>query len=146
MQIESLIQYKGEVMRHRLYFTHGEIQGIDYVDIGLELSKKIEGFLKQRQLPMIASDKLDLLIDNHTVRVKDIGEVVVLSNIGILFEPVLKINVQAKLDIYSRGRTVIVQTERSTINDGRFYLDYGEDKRLSVDLKHLTYKEIYDEI
>lgn len=146
MQIESLIQYKGEVMRHRLYFTHSEIQGIECVDIGLELSKEIEGFLNQSQLPMIASDKLDFLIDNHTVHVKDIGEVVVLRNISILFEPALKINVQAKFDIYSRGRTVVVQMEGSTINDGRLYLDYGRDRRMSVDLKHLTYKEIYDEI
>lgn len=146
MQVESLMQYGKEVLRHRLYFTHSEIQGVECVDIGLELSKEIGGCLNQRQLPMIASDKLDHLIDKHTVRVESIGEVVVLTNIGILFEPALKINIQAKLDTYSRGRIVVVLMAGGTINDGRFYLDYGKDRSFSVDLKHLTYKEIYDEI
>lgn len=44
--------------RHNLLFVQGKIDGICHVDIGKVLSRRIEGKLTLRQLPMICDDAL----------------------------------------------------------------------------------------
>lgn len=146
MEVEMLKQYCRETMRHRLYFTQSEVQGMCCVDVGIELSKEIANILTHRQLPMVAEERLDRIVEKHTERVDGIGEIVALANIGILLEPALKINVQSKFDSYARSRSVIIQMRGSIIKDNRFYLAGSNDRKWSFDLTGMTYKEIQDEI
>lgn len=146
MDIMCIKTYKDDMSRHHLFFTQSEIQGVTYFDVGLELSKVIENYLGLKQLPMIAEDKLNKLVERFTFNIAEIGEVVALTNMGILFEPELQINIHDKLDSYARSRNVIVWMRGSLIKSGRFYLAGCNNPRYSIDLNDITYKELQDEI
>lgn len=146
MDIMCIKTYREETSRHHLYFTQSEIQGITCLDVGNELSKAIENDMGKKQLPMITEEKLNRLVEHFTVNLADIGDIVALTNIGILFEPALQINIHDKLDYYSRSRNVVVSMRESLIIDDRFYLSGCKNKRYSIDLKDITYKELQDEI
>lgn len=145
MDINGLSQCVDRHARHNLLFVKGVVDGIDYADIGRELSKRICGKLDSRSLPMICDDALNEIIDSHTANDETIGSYVAIRNIGILFEPSLKINVHDKFEQCSREQVLIVNLE-GTIAEKVFYLGHEQNSRYSISLKDITYKTIYDSI
>lgn len=131
--------------RHNLLFVQGKIDGICHVDIGKELSRRIEDKLTLRQLPMICDDALNAMIDAATVNDGNVDSYVAIRNYGILFEPSLMINVHDRFEQWSRSRILIANLEGQIINDV-FFLGKEQDYRFSIPLKDISYKTIDDNI
>lgn len=131
--------------RHKLLFVKNEVNGVEFVDIGKQLSAVLESSLQKKRLPLLADDGLEKIISDNTIHDSEIGDYVALKNIGILFEPQLQFNLHIKFDSWAKTKVLIVQME-GIIQDNRFYLAGCTDSKYSINLKDITFKTIYDEI
>jgi hypothetical protein len=131
--------------RHKLLFTQKEVEGIAYVDIGLLLSKAIESAIDSKRLVMKADDELEKIINSNLKNSSEIGEYIAIKNIGILFEPSLKIDLHTKIDSWAKSHVLIILKEGKFYND-IYYLSSEKDSSYSINLNDINYKTIYDEI
>ena len=131
--------------RHKLLFIKSDIEGVEYVDIGKQLSDVIEPFLEKKRLPLLADDGLEKIIRDHTKHDAEIGDYVAIKNIGVLFEPQLHVNLPIKFDSWAKTRVLIVRME-GTIHDDCFFFFFSNEDRYSMNLKEITFKTIYNEI
>ena len=87
--------------RNRLIILSQEkLDGLSSVDIGIELSKAIEKQIIHKQISMVASDKLESIMQNSESTHPEIGKYTAISNLGILFEKSLKFDFIHFLDIH----------------------------------------------
>ena len=131
--------------RHKLLFVKSDVEGVEYVDIGKQLSAVIEPSLEKKRLPLLADDGLEKIIRDHTIHDAEIGDYVAIQNIGILFEPQLHFNLPLKFDSWAKTKVLIVRME-GTIQNDRFFLAGSVEDKYSINLKEITYKTIYNEI
>ena len=140
MTIQNLSTYVNRQSRNNLFFISNEVEGIKYVDIGRLLSGEIENSLEKKRLGMIAEDALRKILSRGSVANEHIGENLAIKNIGILFEPALKLDVLSILKNWSRDHILIVKHE-GDIREGVFYLVSNSTKQ-TINLKEITYKYI----
>lgn len=138
--MDILASYINRHARNKLLFTSHEIKDINYVDIGRRLSEKLENSLQKRHLPMIAEDALKEILSQNSNSSEAIGKYIAIKNIGILFEPILRLDLKTILSNWSRDYILIVYHEGEIRND-IFYLAPHVSK-YSVNLKEITYKAI----
>ena len=90
--------------RNKLVFCGHSIDGISFVDVGFELSLR---------LSKSSYDNDSALTDvlGQSFHHDKIGTYLAITNIGILFEPELKLNIRDILDSYSKNQCLIVQSD-----------------------------------
>ena len=133
MTIQNLSTYVNRQSRNNLFFISNEVEDIKYVDIGRLLSGEIENSLEKKRLGMIAEDALRKILSRGSVANEHIGEYLAIKNIGILFEPALKLDVLSILKNWSRDHILIVKHE-GEIREGVFYLVSNSTKQ-TINLK-----------
>lgn len=144
--MKTLKQYIPTGTRHKLLFTSYHTEGIEYVDMGALLAHEIESSLLNRHLPLIADDAVENIIKNHVKHNDALGHYIAIYNIGILFEPALRLDLHAKFNSWSKAYTLIVDCTAGTIKNNTFYLTDATDQSYSIDLSDISYKIHYDEI
>ena len=94
---------------------------------------------------MKADDELEKIINSNLKNSSEIGEYIAIKNIGILFEPSLKIDLHTKIDSWAKSHVLIILKEGNFHND-IYYLSSEKDSSYSINLNDINYKTIYDEI
>ena len=90
--------------RNKLVFCDHSIDGLSFVDVGFELSIRLSK-------SSYNNDSALTDIFGQSLRHDKIGPYLAIRNIGILFEPELKLNIRDILDSYSKNQCLIIQTE-----------------------------------
>ena len=124
--------------KNRLVFTKSNNGSID---IGKELSNFIKSHIEDKRLSMKTKDFIDELFKSNIKSSNDIGKFIAIKNLGILFEPELKINFEHFLITHSSDSTLIIEWEGEIKPNHLFFL--SNEKGLKADLKNLTYS-IYE--
>lgn len=132
--------------RHKLLFTSHHPEGMVFINVGGLLAKAIESSLQDRQLPMIALEAITKIIQENVKNNPEIGKYVAISNIGILFEPALRLDLHSLLSRWSQSYTLIVDMAAGIIKNKRLYLSHDADNRYSIDLSDISHNTYYDEI
>jgi hypothetical protein len=57
--------------RHKLLFVKSEVDGVEFVDIGKQLSAFIESSLQNKRLPLLADDGLERIVSENTIHDSD---------------------------------------------------------------------------
>lgn len=118
--------------RNKIVFCKEDVEGIYFINVGKELSmllgtnpQEISGFeIMYRQV---------LNRSNHS---DQIGTYLAIENIGILFEPELKLDLRSVINNYSKNQCLIIKTD-SSIEKDALYFD-----ELCVNLQGLSFKQI----
>ena len=128
-KVQDILEYIGQNTRNRIVFSNTVVDGLDFINVGryvaTELSKA------NNPLDIIANLLSELQFNPQ------IGNYIAIDNIGILFEPELKLDVKSILDSYSKNQTLIVRSD-AVIADGKFYFLSPEDN-ISVSLDGLSF-------
>ena len=109
----------------------------DAIDLGEELSMRIKPYLEHKRLSMKTKDLIDELMHASIQHNDEIGKHIAFKNLGILFEPELKINFEHFLKTYSTDFTLIIEWSGEISNNHLFFL--SKMKGFRTDLKKLTY-------
>lgn len=99
-EIEDLVQQN---TRNKIVLCTDSIDGIDFVDAGYRLAMAI-------QSGEDATSAVSMLFGS-SVQHPTIGNYLALKNVGILFEPELKLNLRDILLSYSRNQCLIIQAD-----------------------------------
>ena len=100
----EIAEFVAQNTRNKLVCCDHDIDGISFVDVGFELSLR---------LSKSSYDNDSALTDvlGQSFHHDEIGSYLAIRNIGILFEPELKLNIRDILDSYSKNQCLIVQAE-----------------------------------
>ena len=90
--------------RNKLVFCDHSIDELHFVDVGFELSLRLSKSSYDNDSALAA-------VLGQSSRHDKIGPYLAITNIGILFEPELKLNIRDILDSYSKNQCLIVQAE-----------------------------------
>lgn len=105
------------------------LPGYTYVNLGTALAEAIKDEdLSSRFLPVKAWDALKSIMAENTI-----DGTLSIENFNILFEPTLKINLNAFLKEAMTGRQLILKLEHPVAGDWHYYL-FPNDKQYALDL------------
>lgn len=144
--MEILKQYISTGTRNKLLFTSHHAVGMSFMDVGALLACAIESSLSNRHLSFLAEEELEKIIKANVCHSSEIGDYIAIRNIGILFEPALRLDLHAKLSTWSRAYVLIVDSAEGTIQKDIFYLAGDTDSSYKISLSDISYKIHYDEI
>ena len=130
-QLKRISNYISQNTRNRIVFSDSIIDGLDFVDIGFCMATALT-----RNHDANPVDLVNKILEESKVN-PEIGNYLVIDNIGILFEPELKLDIRGLFDSYSKNQTLIVCSD-ATVADGKFYFLSPEDK-LFVNLDGLSF-------
>lgn len=136
-QKHEIASYAKSDARNHLVFVSDSIPGIKDWDMGRMLASWLrEEGRDSTFFRMELEDYLnDILSDKD--RDEELGSYLMLSNIGILFEPELQLNVRQLWENSSRDKTLIIKSQGEIVDKTFFFLT-KEDK-YHVDLSGLLF-------
>lgn len=112
---------------------------IQPVNIGLELAQALKGKEGSRRLPSIADEALKGILDQHTHSSPSFGNYIGLVNLGILFEPDLRIEVAELLKRHSQNTALFVEWPGEREEGILYFLSKAKGKSLSLKgVSHLS--------
>ena len=135
---QHIIEFLDTTPKNKVVFCN---QSEGAFDLGKELSNCIKPHLEHKRLSMKTKDLIDELVHSNTKSSDEIGKYIAIKNLGILFEPELKINFEHFLKTYSSDITLIIEWSGTISSNQLFFL--SKEKGLKADLKNLTYS-IYE--
>lgn len=138
-ELEDIEKYNKQDARDHLVFIRKPIEGLETVDVGRLLSEWLRHQdLSSQFLQMEVNDQLDEILSQEYER-DDIGDYLVITNIGILFEPALQVNTRALLERHSDRKLIIVLSEGVVDKEGCKYYFLSPSDSYSIDLSGLSY-------
>ena len=119
------------------YLILSDKQEFKYVDIGKEYSISLKPLLENRRFSLRAKDALDALLSKHVSNHNMIGEYLALKNLGLLFEPELKIDLTSYISKLSSERLLILSGFKFNDHDKVAY--HYASNLLNFDLKNIAH-------
>lgn len=132
----EIAKYVKQNTRNKIVFCNGDIDGISFVNVGLILSQLLtddKSFVNGYQL-------LCNRILNQHLYSSIIGDYIAIENIGILFEPELKLDLHNILESFSHNQCLIIKSDAEINNENLYFLSSGDIATIS--LLGLSYKLI----
>lgn len=102
--LTDIKDYITQNTRNKIVICRDSIDGLEFINVGYNLSKLLSKNSYNYEEAVRA-------ILDKTLHDEIIGNYLTLTNIAILFEPELKINVRDILDAYSKNQCLIIQTD-----------------------------------
>lgn len=125
--------------RNHLVLSNGCLDGIKYTDVGFDVSCFIEEIIGDRRLSMRVQDYITKFFREHIFQSDSLGQYLALSNVGILFEPALKLDVEALFDRWSQNITLFIDMGKGVLTDNRYYLTQCCAEAYSVSLVSINH-------
>lgn len=131
----NVILFIHSASRNRIVFCRNLIDGIDFVNVGRELS----GLIVEKASLEDLQEEVNTVLGRSS-NSADVGQYLALCNIGILFEPELKLNLRSLFDNYSKDQTLFICDEGGVV-DNTFHF-FEPPSLNTVDLNGLAYTTI----
>jgi hypothetical protein len=134
--VESYIKSQ---TRNKVIFHSHHLSDLESVNIGKRISESIYNFQEPNKISMRVSSELsDILnasISNHDV----FGRYLSIENIGVLFEPELKLDFANLLDNYSQNNVLFVKWEGEIDAENIYFLTKANGIKINIkNLSHIV--------
>lgn len=137
--VEKIARYSHSLSRNKIVFHREPITGISSIDIGKLLSEAIFNLKDKEKLSMKASMKLDNILQSSITNHTELGDYLAITNLGILFEPEIKLNFSWVLENYSQNNLLFVQWEGEIESNNIFFLTKKEGLKINLNnLSHIV--------
>lgn len=134
--IQDITTYLMQGTRNKIVFCKEDVEGIDFINVGKELSM----LLGDNPLEISGFETMYRQVLNRSNHSNQIGTYLAIENIGILFEPELKLDLRSVISNYSKNQCLIIKTDSSIENDKLYFIHTNDG--LCVNLQGLSYKQI----
>ena len=105
---QEVVTYVKQDLRNKIVFSKQCIEGLHYLNVGLTLAT----MLRDNSLPSLA---IQQLFSDAVKADQNIGRYLAVSNIDILFEPDLKLDVGNLFDSYSKNQCLVIQADSENV-------------------------------
>lgn len=106
---QEIASYVKQGLRHKIVLCEERIEGLNYLNVGCSFAR----LLRAGKLPDSAIREL---LSSSVGEDKDIGRYLALCNIGILWEPELKLDIGNLLDGFSRNQCLIIHSNNTALS------------------------------
>ena len=138
--VNKIVTFLNSISRNRLIILQ-KLIGTDFIftDIGSELAKALEHNLKHKQISMLTTDLLEVIIHRSERSHPLIGKYVAITNMGMMMEPSLKINLPSFLDTHSQNCSLIVAWEGEIEKQNLYFLSKEKGKVVNLEgISHIV--------
>lgn len=123
--------------RNKIVFYRNSINDIPEIDLGTELSQVLFNLNDLTKLPMKVSLELENMLNTATIDHEIYGRLLAISNLGILFEPELKVDFNNLLEKYSNTNVLFVKWEGAIDNENLYFL--SKEKGIKININKLSH-------
>ena len=134
MEILSFLKTQS---RNKVVFYIEGIKDITEIDLGTELSQVLYNLYDLTKLSMKVLHELELIMNKATIEHELFGRSLAISNLGILFEPELKVDLKSLLEKYSNTNVLFVKWEGEIDYENLYFL--SKEKGLKTNIKNLSH-------
>lgn len=135
--LESQVdEYIHSTLKHKLIIHSDESLGLPTLNLGLELTNALVSKERSNFFSMIAKEELEKLIRANIFNDPSIGKFISLENVGIIFEPDLKIDFVNFLERWSKEYTLFLNWEGHYDNKILFFLE--KKNGIKINLNHIS--------
>ncbi len=131
-KIIEIDKYLHSSSRNKIVFYRDELTNITPTNIGEELAKKIKPHAINEKISLISKPLLADIFSSNILFHKHFGNILAISNIGILFEPALKINFQSLISNLSSNTSLFVKWDGDIDNNKLFFLSKQHGIKLNL--------------
>lgn len=133
----NIDSYLKQQTRNKIVFHRDEIPDISSVNLGAQIAQLIRTYSTYDKISMKVSFELDNIL-NKAIKHHDIyGKYLSIENLGILFEPELKINILRLLESHSQNNLLFVKWEGEIDSDNIYYLT--KENGIKINLTNLSH-------
>jgi hypothetical protein len=136
-QIAKLLQYIESQSRNKVVFHTDTIPGLGTTDLWVKLGEALYNFEGGKNFSMVASTKLSGLLNDAIASHSVFGRYLAICNLGILFEPELKLSFAQLLAAHSQNNVLFVEWQGEIDADHLYFLSKTKGVRTSI--KNLSY-------
>ncbi len=134
-QIESYLQLNP---RNKIIISKGEVVDVKYLDVGSEFSEILMEITTEKHFALKAKIALESLLEKSTGPYENKSySVLALKNLGILFEPDLKLDFLSLLDRQSKENALILKWD-GEVDSGKLYF-LSREKGVKINIKNLSH-------
>lgn len=137
-KFQKISDFSKSQARNKIVFCREKIKEVFPVDLGYMLSESIFN-LEPGKLPMQVTLEIDKILQNSIVEHDRFGNILAIANLGILFEPELKINFNHLLDNYSQNNVLFIKWEGEIDDENLYFLTKEHGIKIRIkNLSHIT--------
>jgi hypothetical protein len=129
--------YLKSTTRNKIILFQDSIVGIQPVNIGKLVSEKLKNIPINKKFSFKAKLIIDDVFSSCLIEHEEFGKHIAISNIGILFEPELKIDVNNLFNRYSSSNALFVKWEGVLKDENMFFLT--EEYGTKLELKNISH-------
>lgn len=128
--------YLNSTSRNKIVFHQETINGLNPTNIGKELAFRLTALPDGKDISFKAKQELDNLLTDSAYIHPEYGKIISLSNIGILFEPELKIDFRYILDKYSTENILFIHWNGKNDQNDLYFLS---EEGIKINIDNLSY-------
>lgn len=129
---DRLNNYLAYPTRNKIIIHTEPINDIIPLNVGKELAKRLNVIHDDVNLSFIAKQELDILLQTSTFDYHNFGKALSIANLGILFEPGLKIDFRYILDKYSTENILFIHWNGKMDQNDLYFLS-EEGIKINID-------------
>lgn len=134
----NIIQdYLNTTTRNKIIFFRSDIPGIEPIDLGNKVAHSISKIVNDIRLSFKAKLIIEDVLSSSIIKHDNYGKLLAITNIGILFEPDLKIDIINLFDSYSSGNPLFIRWKGEIDNGKLFFL--SKQNGIKVEFKNLSH-------
>ena len=141
---EKIFNYINNQSRNKIVIYQKALPIVISLDIGASLAQEIKEFPNKNNLTLKVKGKLDQILSDHIQSDVELGTYLAIHNIGILFEPDLKIDFLALIDNLSKNQILFIKWEGEMGPNTLYFLT--KSKGIEINIKNISHLIITDEI
>lgn len=141
VHFNTILNFIKSTARNKLIIHKEKLPGIVSINLGFVFSKEIKSIPPQKHFGLIAKEKLNNLLYGHIHRHEILGEYLAIENIGILFEPQLKIDLLSFLEYHSKNTSLFLMWPGDIEGDQLYFLTRQNGIEINLkNISHLKYE------
>ena len=135
----DLLSFLASNSRNKLVFYKDIDLEVMSIDLGLLLSQGIYNLDDKNKLTFKVASELDFLMNESISNHKLYGKIIAISNIGILLEPELKLDINKFFDNYSLNTVLFVKWDGEIDSDFAYFVNKKNSIKIKINnLSHIV--------
>lgn len=134
---QAIADYIKSQSRNKIIFYSQDISALQSVNVGLRISESIYNLNEPRRIAMRVLSELDGILNAAIAQHDVFGRYLSIENIGVLFEPELKLDFTSLLDRYSQNNVLFVKWNGEINTDNIYFLT--KENGIKINIKNLSH-------
>lgn len=134
---QTITDYIKSQSRNKIIFHVQDFSDFESVNIGLRISESIYNLDEPGRIAMRVLSELDGILNAAISQNEVFGTYLSIENIGVLFEPELKLDFAGLLDRYSQNNVLFVKWNGEIDTNNIYFLT--KENGIKIDIKNLSH-------